>query len=250
MRCNPKLTLFAGAPIGTARQQIYAGLIPPMAGIIIAATITSGNPMSAAAGRVGIITGNPDPAASDPFMMAGNPNGPTIGRGPATLHDDGRGRGANLDAHTLSGSLVGTRKQHGSGEKRHESQTKMSDFHSWGLDLTKEAHLQSFFGISWRPRQLEGPAKGILYKVRHPERSPALAGRSRRTLPAFARNVARRTGRCLSKPPRRLHLEKTRHYNTRTPASSHQGPSTPARPTSLGRVGLTLAFAQDDGTGR
>ena len=115
-----------------------------MAGVIIAVTIAGAYPEAAAAGRIRVIAGNPDPASADPFMMPGNPDRAAIRAGPWMLDHDGRGRRANLNADALGGSLGGTNEGHGNGEKRQECQTKTSNFHM-GIRLDGGARSSIFF---------------------------------------------------------------------------------------------------------
>jgi len=52
---------------------------------------------------------------------------------------------------------------------------------------------------------------------------------------------------CYEAGPFGYGLHRPLEYGTLMPASRHQGPSTPARQTTTGKVGPPLAFAQDDG---
>jgi len=80
-----------------------------MTGVVVPVVITGRNPISATAGRIGIVATDPDPAAANPFIMSTNPDRARIGTTPSMFHPWRRWGATDLDADAyLSGSLIGT----------------------------------------------------------------------------------------------------------------------------------------------
>jgi len=102
--------------MSTAADRISS--VRPMAGIIVSVMIAGGHPVTAAAGRVGVVAGDPDPASANPLVMAGKPDRAAIGRRPRAFVNHGRRRRADPDADRLRGSLRGTDEGQDDGEKR------------------------------------------------------------------------------------------------------------------------------------
>jgi len=99
-------------------QTTGTGLVPPVPGIIITAGVAGSDPVIATVRRIGVIATNPDPAAPNPFMMAGYPDGCAVRTRPGTF-DNERGR---RSAHA-NGDIGGGRSLPSADRQEDEGRT-------------------------------------------------------------------------------------------------------------------------------
>jgi len=119
-------------------------LVRPMTGVVVPVVIMRGHIVTAMAGRIGIISADPDPAAIDPFVMSGNPDRSVIGACPSMLNHDWRRRRADPNTDTdLCRGLRGADRQDSEDRTCEGNGPEGCCFHI-KLDLLNTLNLQNF----------------------------------------------------------------------------------------------------------
>ena len=109
------------------------------------------NPNQAGTGRITPITTDPDPPAATPLIVAGDPDRPRTGTGPAAfMVTRRRSRRADVHTHNLGRGLAhSSKRRHGSDERQRED-GKTSNFHNKGWTSPSPRRFKESSGKSFQ----------------------------------------------------------------------------------------------------